>query len=149
VNVAVTDAELVERYPDVPLDHDNKAQWKGFLDRRLLIARCGDCGHWFNPPRPMCPHCWSDRVAPHEVSGRGRVQWFTLLFEGEVDPTVAVVVELEEQPGLRVTSTIIDCPAGEVVCDMPVELDWQDFEGAPIPVFRPVGSKDTTKGGYG
>jgi uncharacterized OB-fold protein len=149
VNVAVTDAELAERFPGVPLDHDNKAQWKGFLDRRLLITRCGDCGHWFNPPHPMCPRCWSDRVGHHEVSGRGRVQWFTLLIGGQGDTTVAVVVELAEQPGLRVTSTVIGVPAGEVACDMAVELDWQDFEGAPIPVFRPVGSKDTTKGGYG
>jgi hypothetical protein len=157
MNVAVTDAELVERYPDVALDHDNKAQWKGFLSHRLLIAHCGDCDHWFNPPRPMCPRCWADLVEHHEVSGRGRVQWFTLLFQGqgaalhdEADhPTIAVVVELEEQPGLRVTSTLIGCPAGEVACDMAVELDWQDFEGAPIPVFRPVGSKNTTKGGYG
>jgi uncharacterized protein len=138
----VSDAELVERYPSAALDHDNKEQWRGFLDRRLLINRCLDCGHWFNPPRPMCPRCWSERVEAQPVSGRGRVQWFTLLHHGSPgagpDTTYpAVVVELEEGHHLRFTSTVVGCRPEEIVCDMAVEVTWQDGTGAPIPVFRP------------
>jgi hypothetical protein len=140
----VTDAELAERYPTVLIDDDNKAQLKGYLDHRLLINRCLECGYWINPPRPMCPKCWSDRVEPQEVSGLGRVQWFTLLHHGgpgadPARPFAAVVVELADQPNLRMESTVIGCAPGDIACDMAVEVTWQDVNGAPLPVFRPRG----------
>ena len=139
----VSDAELVERYRGVALDHDNKGQFKGFLRRRLLINRCLDCSYWINPPRPMCPECWSGNVEAQEVSGRGKVQWFTLLHQGVAGaepshPYVAVVVELEEQANLRMHSTMVECTPREVACAMAVELAWQDRDGAPLPVFRPA-----------
>jgi uncharacterized OB-fold protein len=135
-SVSVTDSELVRRYPAVAIDHDNKEQWRAYLGHRLLVNRCLDCGHWHNPPRSLCPACWSERVEAQPVSGRGRVQWFTLLYSGG-EPHPAVVVELEEQPNLRLTSTVIGCPPEQITCDLAVELAWQDHDGAPIPVFRP------------
>ncbi len=135
-------AEVVARYPRGAIDHDNIAQWRGFLDRQLLVNRCDDCGRWSNPPRAICPACWSGRVGPRAISGRGRVQWFTLLFQGGppdslVHPYPVVVVELDEQAGLRVTSTLVDCDPASIACDMPVELRWDERGGAPIPVFGP------------
>ena len=149
----VTDAELAARYPAVLIDHDNKAQFQGYLDHRLLINRCLECSYWINPPRPMCPKCWSDRVEPQEVSGRGRVQWFTLLDPGTpgnpgapgapgaepAHPYAAVVVELAEQPNLRVETTVVGCRPDHIACDIAVELTWQESNGAPLPVFRPRG----------
>jgi uncharacterized OB-fold protein len=138
----VTDEELLERYPWGAIDHDNKAQWKGFLEGQLLVNRCQECGHWINPPRPMCPRCWSERVEPEPVSGRGRVQWFTLLHQGGPPggptPYPVVVVELDEQQNLRVDATVVDCEPGEIACDMPLELTWIDSQGAPVPAFRPA-----------
>ena len=143
----VSDAELVAFYRGVALDHDNKRQFEGYLHHRLLINRCLDCGHWINPPRSMCPTCWSERVEAREVSGRGTVQWFTLLYQGAADaapsrPYVAVVVELEEQANLRMHSTMVQCAPTEITCDMAVEVAWQDRDGAPLPVFRPVGAAE-------
>jgi uncharacterized OB-fold protein len=140
----VTDEELLERYPWGAIDHDNKAQWKGYLDRRLVIDRCLDCGHWINPPRPMCPKCWSTEVEAQEVSGKGKVQWFTLLYQGHpaadpANPYPQVVVELDEQPNLRLDSTVVDCPPHDIACDMPVELTWIGPDDAPLPAFRPRG----------
>jgi hypothetical protein len=138
----VTDEELLERYPWGAIDHDNKEQWRGFLGRRLLVDRCLECGHWFDPPRPMCPKCWSLRIEPSAVSGRGRVMWFTLLYQGLPGarpdrPLPVAVVELEEQAGLRVDTTIVDCEPGDIACDMPVELRWAGTPEAPVPVFAP------------
>jgi uncharacterized OB-fold protein len=140
--MAVSDEELLERYPWGAIDHDNKEQWRGFLDHRLLVDRCQDCGHWFDPPRPMCPKCWSQRIAPTEVSGRGKVQWFTLLYQGVRGaspdaPLPVAVVELEEQEGLRVDATIVECEPSAIACDDGLELTWTGTEDAPIPAFRP------------
>jgi uncharacterized OB-fold protein len=142
-NSSVSDEELLERYPWGAIDHDNKEQWRGFLRHALLIDRCLDCGHWFDPPRPMCPKCWSLRVEPSAVSGRGRVVWFTLMYQGVPgatpdSPLSVAVVELDEQAGLRVDSTVVECDPWQIECDMPVELDWVGSAEAPIPAFRPV-----------
>jgi uncharacterized OB-fold protein len=137
-----TDEELLERYPWGAIDHDNKEQWRGFADHELRIDRCLDCGHWFDPPRDMCPKCWSTRVEAQPVSGRGRVQWFTLMLQGvpgasPESPFPVAVIELEEQPGLRVDATIVDAEPGEIACDLPVELVWTGADDAPTPAFRP------------
>jgi uncharacterized OB-fold protein len=134
--------ELLERYPWGAIDHDNKQQWRGFIDRQLLVNRCLTCGHWFDPPRPMCPKCWSLEVAPSAVSGRGRVLWFTLMFQGAPgatpeSPLPLAVVELEEQAGLRVDAAVVGCDPAEVRCDMEVELTWTGEDDAPIPAFVP------------
>lgn len=137
-----SDDELLERYPWGAIDHDNKEQWRGFLRCQLLVNRCHSCGYWFDPPRPMCPKCWSPEVEPTAVSGRGHVVWFTLLFQGAPGaspdaPVPAAVVELEEQLGLRVASTLVDCDPGAVRCDDAVELVWRDLDEAPLPAFTP------------
>src|SRR5262249_45888739 len=68
---SVSDAELVERFPWVQLSHENKHLFRGWLERRLQLNRCLDCGRFHHPPKPICPECWSSRVEPTEVSGRG------------------------------------------------------------------------------
>jgi uncharacterized OB-fold protein len=142
----MTDAELVDRLPRLRVDHDNKEFYRGWLQRRLLINRCTACGKWHHPPKPVCPHCWSDDLEPTEVSGRGTIHLLMLLHQGPPAPGVdysagphpVATVELIEQDALRLTSTIIDCPVREITIGMPVELAWIERDGAPFPVFRPT-----------
>jgi hypothetical protein len=70
---SITDEELLARLPDLRVDHDNKELYRGWLQRELRLNRCGGCGTWHHPPRPVCPSCWSTEVVPTRVSGRGRV----------------------------------------------------------------------------
>ena len=143
------DAELVERFSNLRIDRDAAGFYRGWLERELRIQRCADCGRWHHPPRPMCPSCWSWNVVPTRVSGRGTVHLCMLLHQGPPAPGVdyakgphpVVVVELAEQPGLRITSTVIGRPAREISIGMPVELDWIQRWGQPFPVFRPAGTK--------
>ena len=144
--MTVTDVELIEAYPRYRVDHDTKAFYRGWLDRRLLVNRCADCGRWHHPPKPICPACWSTNVVPTEVSGRGTVHLLMLLHQGPPVPDVdysagpypVATVELAEQPALRITSTIVDCPVDQLHIGMPVELTWRERDGSPIPVFRPA-----------
>jgi uncharacterized protein len=146
----VSDAELIERLPRQRIDHDNKEFYRGWLQRRLLINHCGSCHKWHHPPKPVCPHCWSTDLQPTEVSGRGTVHLLMLLHQGPPAPGVdygagphpVATVALEEQPALRLTSTVIDCPVDEIAIGMPVELAWVDRDGAPFPVFRPSSSTE-------
>jgi uncharacterized OB-fold protein len=52
-------------------------------------------------------------------------------------PFPVAVIELEEQPGLRVDATIVGAEPGEIACDLPVELTWIGSDDAPTPAFRP------------
>jgi uncharacterized OB-fold protein len=141
----VDDATLVERFPWVQVSHDNKHLFRAWLDERLLINRCDDCGRFHHPPRPICPECWSWNITPTEVSGRGVIHLAMFLRQGPPAPDVdyakgphpVVTVELEEQEGLRFSSTVIDCPLERVRIGLPVELAWIERYGAPFPVFRP------------
>ncbi len=139
---SITDAELVDRLPGILVDGDNKDYYRGWLERRLVLNRCADCGRWHNPPKPVCPECWSDRVRPTPVSGRGTVHLLVWLRQGPpadgVDysmPHPVVTVELEEQAALRFTSTVVDTTMDELEIGDPVELTWVERNGAPFPAF--------------
>jgi len=142
---SITDKELLDRLPDTPIDHDNKEFYRGCLQRRLLIDRCGACGHWFHPPSAVCPRCWSRDVTPTEVSGRGTVFMLVRLHQGVptegVDyrtPHPVATVELAEQEGLRFTSTIVHCAPEDMRIGMPVKLTWVQRYDEPFPVFEPA-----------
>ena len=142
----LSDAELVERFGAVQVDRDNQDFYRGWLDHELRITRCADCGRWQHPPRPMCPACWSWNMVSTPVSGRGRVHLLIRLHQGPplagvdyaVTPHPVVVVELEEQAGLRITSTVVNCAPGDVAIGMPVEVAWIDRDGVPFPAFQPA-----------
>ena len=51
-------------------------------------------------------------------------------------PYPVVTVELDEQPGLRFSSTVIGSMNEEIGIGRRVRLDWVDRDGAPLPVFR-------------
>jgi uncharacterized protein len=138
----VNDAELVDRFPDVLIDGDNKEFYRGWLDRRLLLNRCAQCATWHHPPQPVCPECWSDRIQATPVSGRGTVHLLIWLRQGPPAEGVdysrrhpVVTVELVEQPGLRFTSTVVGDGQDEIAIGDPVELTWIERRGEPFPAF--------------
>jgi len=151
MTTSITDEELVARFAGYPLDHDNKAIYRARLDHRLLVMRCGDCGRWHEPAKPICPACWSTAVVPTEVSGRGTVFMYLVLHQGPPADGVdyafgypVVTVELEEQAGLRVTGTMVGIATGDIEIGMPVALDWLDRDGVPVLAFRPASGRDAT-----
>ena len=131
-------------FHDVRIDRDNIAHYRGLMAGRLLINRCGDCGWWIYPHRPMCPQCLSWNVAATEVSGKGRLYMYTLLYQSRdpdtplTEPMQAAAIELAEQPGLRYLSRVVHCPIEALAHDMPVALTWIEEKGRKWPAFEPV-----------
>lgn len=137
--------ELVARFPDTRIDHDTKYFYAGWLNKQLVMSRCADCGEWHAPPRPVCPKCWSFNIVPTAVGGNGTVHLLIRLHQGPPAPDVdykagphpVATVELDEQPGLRYTSTVIHCPPEKIRIGLRVKLAWIERYGAPYPVFEP------------
>lgn len=142
----ISDAELLERYRGVRLDHTNKEFYRGLLEGELRLNRCADCGWWHHRPKPICPRCWSKSVVPTPVSGRGTIHLVMFLYQGPpadgVDyaagPHPVVTVELEEQQGLRFSSTVVGASNDDIVIGAPVELTWIERDGRQFPAFELV-----------
>ena len=128
--------------PVPQITDDNGAFWTGGRDGELLITRCTSCGYWIHPPTPRCPKCLGDAVEPQAVSGRGTVYSYTINRQAWVPgldvPFVIAMVELDEQPGLRLMTNIVDCRTEEVEIGMPVEVAFIERGEAFIPVFHKV-----------
>lgn len=134
--------ELIDLFPGELVTYDNAEHYRGRLHRQLLLNRCADCGAWHAPPKPVCPRCWSPDVVATPVRGSGTIYLLTFLHQGPAAPGVAydppypvVSVDLDEQPGLRFTSTVVDADPADVVIGARVQLSWRVLDRAPMPVF--------------
>lgn len=120
-------------------DVDTAFFWEGARRHELLILHCDACGRWVHYPKPACPNC-GGAVAPKAVTGRGTVHTFTVTHNpvpGFDPPFAVVLVELEEQRGLRVVSNLVDVPPGEVEIGMPVEVTFVDAgDDVVLPLFK-------------
>lgn len=115
------------------------AFWTGGESGRLMIARCQACGWWLHPPLPVCRRCRSQDIRPEAVSGRATLwsytvnhyQWAATL----PPPYVIAEVELVEQAGLRVLTSLVDC--NEPAIGMTLHTRFEQTGDAWVPVFGP------------
>jgi len=109
---------------------ESEGFWEGCKRRELVIQRCKDCGAYHHPPIPVCPACQSWNWEWAKVSGRGRVEGFTIVtravFPGMPVPYNVVRVELEEQERLLILGNLIDCQPNEISVDMRVRVTFED-----------------------
>lgn len=138
------DADVLAAYPETRLDHHNKYFYAGLLRHELILGRCAACHTWQTPLRSLCASCWSTDVIASPVSGRGAIFLLTLLHQGPASPGVSysppwplAAIELEEQPGLRLPATIVECPSDLLEVGLEVEVTWVEREGSPWYAFRP------------
>jgi uncharacterized OB-fold protein len=105
-----------------------------------MIHRCGACQRFFHPPAPICPSCGSLDVAPQATSGRGRIATYTINHQAWkpelAAPYVVAIVELDDQPGLRLLSNVVGLPPDQVRIGMPVQVTFEQHEDVWLPLFK-------------
>lgn len=115
-------------------DDDSAPFWDWCAKGELRIQRCSSCRRRRMPPRPMCPWCRSWAAEWDAVSGRGRVWSFVVAHPpllpayAERAPYNVVVVELEEEPSIRLVGGLVTSP------DEPIG----DVDPATITIGQPV-----------
>src|SRR5258708_7852410 len=123
------------------LDPDNEFFWTSGKDGRLRFLRCQDCGFYIHPPVPICPQCLSRDVAPEAVSGDATLWSFTVNHQqwapGTDGPYVIGLVELPEQPGMRLTTNILADP-DQVAIGMHGHVTVEDHDPVFIPLLAPI-----------
>lgn len=124
------------------LTDDNRAFWTGGAAGALMIARCRACGYYVHPPTGFCPACEGRDVAAEPVSGLATVYSFTInrkaWLPGLAVPYVLALVELDEQPGLRLPTNIVGCDPEHVHIGMRVAVRFEAAEDLHVPLFGPA-----------
>lgn len=119
---------------------ETQAFWTGGAAGRLCIAACDACDLRIHPPQSICPRCLSRRVATREASGAGTIYSFTVNHQpwlpGLATPYVLAIIDLDDQPGVRLTAEIVDCDAADVAIGRKVMVGFEPHEDVHIPVFR-------------
>jgi len=123
---------------------ETAAYWEGCRQGKLMIQRCGSCGHYQFYPRLVCTSCMSTPVEWAQASGRGKVVSFTIVrqaisqaYAAEV-PYVIALIQLDEGPTMM--SNVIDCDPEQVKIGMPVEVTFETWsEDLTVPKFTVCG----------
>lgn len=127
----------------------NRHFWHGGARGELRFLRCRSCGDYVHPPVPICPECRGTDLAPEAVSGRATLATYTINHQawmpGPELPYVVAIVEVVEQPSVRLTTNLVNCPHDAIRIGMPVKVvfehhddpDEPDGPGVWIPLFEP------------
>ena len=135
---------MTEPTKPIPVPNEDSAvYWRGCNDGKLLLQRCGSCGHFRFYPRILCTNCSSLETEWVEASGRGAVYSYSVIhrapspaFKAEV-PYVLAVVVLDE--GVRMMTNIVDCAPDQVRIDMPVRVRFDRVsDEIAVPKFAPA-----------
>jgi uncharacterized protein len=121
----------------------NREFWTGGARGELRITRCNDCSRWVHPPAPVCNACYSRDVAPQAASGLGTVHTFSVNHHAWTPafppPYVIALVELDEQPALRLLTHVVGCDPEDVHIGMRVQARFHPLgDGMHRPEFAPV-----------
>jgi len=139
----VTDVPQPRPFRILPrLTQENRFFWTSGADGRLRFLRCQTCRDYVHPPTPICPHCLTKTLAPEPVSGRATVASYTINVQpwipGFDPPYVIAIVEMEEEPAVRLTTNIVGCAPDDVHIGMPVQVMFEQYDDVWLPLFQPV-----------
>jgi len=126
----------VRAYPPRMSDF-TKLFWDALAAGRFQTTRCNACNRPSFPPKPICPHCWSESVSWVDLTGKGRLYSATTIHAGPAVfaadlPYRVGIVDLDE--GLRLATRVLD--ATEL--DQPVELVVLNHEDGPLYAVRGI-----------
>lgn len=128
-------------------DADTWGFFAAAAEGRLVVGECASCRRVLHLPRPYCSGCGSFEVGWRAVAGRGRLWTWTTVhqpihpaFEA---PYTVVVVELDDEPGVRLAGSMPGEPDLEIGMAMQVRFDPLEGGGA-LPQWQPVRAQEET-----
>lgn len=129
-------------YPQAQEDGDNRGFLEAWRRGSLAIQACGGCGRSFFYPRPLCPHCWSDKLGWRTLSGEGEVVSFSLIYRPNhasfFDEVPIVLAEIAVADGVTLLGRIVGAEADKIRTGMMVRLVGpSEASRYPLPTFRP------------
>jgi uncharacterized OB-fold protein len=140
-------------WPD-PACEATRELWRRAEHGELAIPRCDACRSWVWYPRDTCPGCGGDTITWEAVSGRGTLFTWVVVHHAFLPeyaaavPFTTALVALDEDPSVRLATTLVDCEPEDLRVDQPVEvvfrpLPWPGADHEVVgPMFRPCAPVD-------
>ncbi len=133
--------------PSPSLDRlETQPFWEACRRGELVIQQCAGClaDIWY--PQAVCHKCNSWDLRWRKVSGKGKVYSWIIVrhplhpYFADKLPFNVALVELDDAPGVRFTTNILDCPFEELSIGMPVEVVFRKVnDQLTMPYFRRAG----------
>ena len=109
--------------------------WEAAAAGKLLVRHCTACGRNHYYPRPVCPLCFSERTEWLQAKGEGTLYSWSV--ERRASPPYSIAyVTLPE--GVTLLTSIVDCDFDKLAVGQKLKLGFEQRDGQPVPVFRPV-----------
>jgi uncharacterized OB-fold protein len=128
-------------------DELSKPFWDACNEERLVIQNCTDCDRMQHPPQPKCVSCGSaDHLEWRAMSGRGRITGYCVQHDSRIvslkeeQPFNLVIIELEDDPDIKMFSHLPGTPVGEVPVGANVQVEFEETAttGQKVPEWRVV-----------
>jgi uncharacterized OB-fold protein len=133
--------------PFLPTTPASDPYWSFLQQGELRVQKCTTCEQLVFYPRDICPHCSGLEFTWERLSGQGMVYSFTVIRRpllpefAAIAPYVYAIIEMEE--GIRLASTIIDCPVEDVFVGMPVVAVYNEEDSdRKVLLFKPLIADD-------
>jgi uncharacterized protein len=125
-------------------DHASAFFWEGAARGELLVQQCADCDSFQYPPTVVCEKCQSRDVRPARVSGRGTLYSLTVMHQAflpvfaEDLPFTIALVDLDDAPGARLLTNIVEADPAQLTAGDPLEVVFEPRGDYAVPQFRPA-----------
>ncbi len=117
--------------------------WDAANEGRLVIQNCNACDRLQHPPAPTCDQCGTEALEWKEMSGRGKIYNYGVVFDCPVrllqeDQAFNVaVIMLDEDPGIQMFSHLPGTPIDDVPVGARVEVVFEaTANGQKVPEWR-------------
>ena len=115
--------------------------WSALSRGEWQTTKCDACGKFTFPPKPVCPHCWSDAMGWAPLSSQGVLySWSRVHAPPEVfipeAPYAVCIVDLDV--GLRIASRAVEREGVPFVPGMTMEMVALQYEDGPLFAARPA-----------
>ena len=128
-------------------DDLSKAFWDACNEERLVVQNCTDCNRMQHPPLEKCRDCGSaDHLEWRAMSGRGRINGYCVQHDSRIvslkeeQPFNLVVIELEDDPDIKMFSHLPGTPVGQVPVGASVQVEFEvtPTTGQKVPEWRVI-----------
>ncbi|MGI4812582.1 MAG: Zn-ribbon domain-containing OB-fold protein [Janthinobacterium lividum] len=115
--------------------------WDALSQGRFITTVCTRCGKPAFVPKPICPHCWCDKVEWQDLSTHGVLYSWTRVHAApaafvEEAPFPVGIIDLDIN--LRLACRLVESGKGEFVPGKPMEMVVLKYQDGPMFAARQV-----------
>ncbi|MFE2433016.1 Zn-ribbon domain-containing OB-fold protein [Streptomyces sp. NPDC059373] len=123
--------------------------WENAAQGRLALQACAECDHVQFPPNAVCENCQSPSLSAKPTNGRGTLYAMTVMRQAFHPawahdlPYVIAQVELDDAPGIRIQTNIVQADPADLKAGDPLEAVFEQRGEMTLPQFRPAHQNGT------